>query len=136
MRFVSWLHQVSCALWAEFTRNPKVYALLVGQPVLLAIIVWLVIRAERWGHGLYQLETARLLIIGLCVTHAIVAIAMAAVKVTAKAPGGAALTVGGDEQTVEAVATATVALKGGGGDETVVDAVRGEPARDAGSPRT
>lgn len=133
MAFIRWLHTCLCAIWAEFTRNPKVYALLIGQPIMLSIIVWLVVRSERWGHALYQLETARLLIVGLCATHAIVAIAMAAVKVTARAPGGAALTVGGDGGTLSATATAEVAIQGGG-DETGVDALRGKPDRDAGSP--
>lgn len=114
MPFIRWVRTCLCAIWAEFIRNPKVYALLVGQPVLLAIVVWVVLRTERWGHALYQLETARLLIIGLTVTHAIVAIAMAAVKVTAKGPGDTGLTVGGEGTTVTATATAEIDVVGEG----------------------
>lgn len=116
MGFVRWLHQVSCAIWAEFVRNPKVYALLAGQPIMLGVVFMWVDRAAepRWGRPEIQLEILKLAILALLVTHAIVAIAMAAVKVHAKGPGGSSLTVGGEQPTLTATATAEVAVQGEG----------------------
>lgn len=115
MAIIKWLHQVSCAIWAEFVRNPRLYALLAGQPVILATIIWLaeVVSEPRWGQPLTQLDILKWLIVGLSVTHAIVAIAMAAVRVKGTGPAGFSLDVGGDDDddhssTVTATATATV----------------------------
>lgn len=112
-----WIRQAMCALWAEFIRNPKVYALLAGQPIMLGVVyLWVAKAAEpRWDRPEIQLEILKLAILGLIVTHAIVAIAMAAVKVHAEGPGGASLTVGGDGNTVTATAMAEIVT--GGADE-------------------
>ena len=98
-KFIGWVHQVTCALWAEFVRNPRLYALLAGQPIILATIIWIVtiVSQARWNEAAIQLDILKWLIMALAVTHAIVAIAMAAVRVKGTGPGGFSLDVGGDD---------------------------------------
>ena len=100
---MSRLNTITCAIWAEFIRNPRLYALLAGQPILLGSIIWLatVVAAPRWSNAALQLDTLRWLIILLAMTHAIVAIAMAAVRVKGTGPGGFSLDVGGDDEPTE-----------------------------------
>lgn len=88
--------KIARALWAEFIRNPKVYALLLGQPVLLISILYLtdVATDPRWRSPAAQLEILRTVIVILALTHLVVAIAMAAVRVRGRAPGGSVLEVG------------------------------------------
>lgn len=113
--FISWVRQASCAIWAEFTRNPKVYALLWGQPVLLLVMIWLahVVAQPRWGQPLEQLDILKLLIVALAITHAIIAIAMAAVRVSGRGPGGVELEVSGDDEPAHAHVEGDVTIDGG-----------------------
>lgn len=98
-RLVAWLHTVSCAIWAELIRNPRLYALLAGQPILLGTLIWAtrIVAARDWAQPALQLDILKLLIIILGVTHGIVAIAMAAVRVKGTGPGGFSLDVSQDD---------------------------------------
>ena len=123
---MSLLRTISCAIWAEFIRNPRLYALLAGQPIVLATIIWLaeVVSEPRWAQPLKQLDILFWLIVILATTHAIIAIAMAAVRVKGTGPGGFSLDVGGDddEDVLTAKVEGTVEVKNG---NAAVDAGRG-----------
>lgn len=98
-RLVAWAHTVSCAIWAELIRNPRLYALLAGQPILLGTLIWAtrIVADPHWGQPVIQLDILKLVVIILGATHGIVAIATAAVRVKGTGPGGFSLDVSQDD---------------------------------------
>ena len=87
------------ALWADFTRNQRLYFLFLAGPAALVSILWMthVVASPRWEQPLAQLEILKLVVLMLCLTHLVVVISMAAVRVSGRGPGGFSFDVDADE---------------------------------------
>lgn len=98
------------AFWADFTRNQRLYFLFLAGPATLGVIIWAVhIAAEpRWESPAVQLDILKAVIILLALTHMVIVISMAAVRVSGRGPGGISFDVDADDRDDPTTVTAHV----------------------------
>lgn len=87
------------ALWGDFTRNQRLYFLFLAGPAALAVIVWMssLVAEPRWDSPAEQLDILKSVIVILALTHMVIVISMAAVRVSGRGPGGISFDVDSDD---------------------------------------